>query len=57
MGDPVSASSKIHFIFCRQERQPMIDLLLVLSGCFTMGVFMLLLLDPSHEACKPEVRK
>jgi hypothetical protein len=35
----------------------MLDLLLVLSGCFAMGVFMLLLLDPSHEACKPEVRK
>ena len=32
----------------------MVDLLLVLSGCFGMGVFMLLLLDPSHESCKPQ---
>jgi hypothetical protein len=32
----------------------MVDLLLVLSGCFAMGVFMLLLLDPSHESCKPQ---
>jgi hypothetical protein len=34
----------------------MIDLLLVLSGCFGMGVLMLMLLDPSHESCKQEVR-
>lgn len=33
------------------------ELFYVVIGCFTMGVFMLLLLDPSHEACKPEVRK
>jgi hypothetical protein len=35
----------------------MLDLLLVLSGCFSMGVFMLMFLDPSHESCKQEVRK
>ena len=35
----------------------MVDLLLVLSGCFGMGVFMLMLLDPSHESCTQEVRK
>ena len=35
----------------------MVDLLLVLSGCFAMGVFMLMFLDPSHESCKQEVRK
>jgi hypothetical protein len=34
-----------------------LDLLFVVIGCACMGVFMLLLLDPSHEACKPEVRK
>jgi len=33
------------------------ELFYVLIGCFAMGVFMLVLLDPSHEACKPEVRK
>lgn len=33
------------------------ELFYVVIGCFTMGVCMLLLLDPSHEACKPEVRK
>ena len=33
------------------------ELFYVIIGCFAMGVFMLLLLDPSHEACKPEVRK
>jgi hypothetical protein len=32
----------------------MTDLLLVLAGCFGMGVFMLMLLNPSHESCKPE---
>ena len=37
----------------------MVDLLLVLLGCFAMilGVLMLLLSDPSHESCKQEVRK
>jgi hypothetical protein len=29
----------------------------VVACLFSVGVFMLLLLDPSHEACKPEVRK
>jgi len=33
------------------------ELFYVVIGCLAMGVFMLLLLDPSHEACKPEVRK
>ena len=33
------------------------ELFYVVIGCFAMGVFMLLLRDPSHEACKPEVRK
>lgn len=33
------------------------ELFYVVIGCCTMGVFMLLLLDPSHESCKPEVRK
>jgi hypothetical protein len=33
------------------------ELFYVVIGCFAMGVFMLLLLDSSHEACKPEVRK
>lgn len=33
------------------------ELFYVVIGCFAMGVFMLLLLDPSHEACKPEARK
>jgi hypothetical protein len=33
------------------------ELFYVVIGCFAMGVFMLLLLDPSHDACKPEVRK
>ena len=33
------------------------ELFYVVIGCFAMDVFMLLLLDPSHEACKPEVRK
>ena len=35
----------------------MVEILLVLSGCFSMGVFMLLLLDPSHESCKAEVKR
>jgi len=35
----------------------MLDLLLVLSGCFGMGVFMLMFLDPSHESCKQEVKR
>ena len=35
----------------------MVDLLLVFSGCFAMGVFMLMFLDPSHESCNQEVRK
>lgn len=35
----------------------MVDLLLVLSGCFGMGVFMLMLLDPSHESCKQEGKR
>lgn len=33
------------------------ELFYVVIGCFAMGVFMLLLMDASHEACKPEVRK
>ena len=33
------------------------ELFYVVIGCLAMGVFMLLLCDPSHEACKPEVRK
>lgn len=35
----------------------MVDILLVLSGCFGMGVFMLMLLDASHESCAPEVKR
>jgi hypothetical protein len=33
------------------------ELFYVVIGCFAMGVFMLLLLDPSHESCKPEVKR
>ena len=35
----------------------MIEILYVVIGCFSMGVFMLMLLDPSHESCKPEVKR
>lgn len=33
------------------------ELFYVVIGCFAMGVFMLLLLDPSHESCKPEGKR
>jgi len=33
------------------------ELLYVVIGCFAAGVLMLMLLDPSHESCKPEVKR
>jgi hypothetical protein len=33
------------------------ELFYVVIGCFAAGVFMLMLLDPSHESCKPEVKR
>jgi hypothetical protein len=35
----------------------MLEITYVLIGCFAAGVFMLMLLDPSHESCKPEVKR
>jgi len=33
------------------------ELFYVVIGCFAAGVLMLMLLDPSHESCKPEVKR